>query len=141
VLVVDDHPAVRVSLAQLINDEPDMAVCAAAATPAEALDQVPKVHPDLAVVDLSLGESSGLDLIETLRVSYPALRILVLSMHDEELFAERALRAGAQGYLMKGDAARHLLSAVRRVARGGVYLSARVSERIRPALPSRSPLA
>lgn len=139
VLVVDDHAAVRASLAQLINEEPDMTLCAATATAADAVVQVIETHPDVALVDLSLGGTSGFVLIEALRAARLTVPVLVLSMHDEEVFAERALRAGAQGYLMKKDAARHLLPAVRCVARGSTYLSARMIERIRPEQARSSP--
>jgi len=147
IMLVDDHPVVRMGLAQLINDQPDMAVCGETGLAAEALDLARESRPDIMVVDLSIGESSGLELVKTLRASQRTARILVLSMHDERLFAERALRAGASGYIMKEQAARNLLAALRRVASGNVYLSEQMTDRTlavaagrRPAAPDLSPI-
>lgn len=137
VMLIDDHPVVRMGLSHLIGDQPDMAICGEAGTVSEALDLVQTAHPDVAVVDLSLGESSGLDLVRTLKVSHPSVRVLVLSMHDERLFAERALRAGAGGYIMKREAQRHLLDALRRVANGGTYLSPPMTDRVIAAATGR----
>jgi DNA-binding NarL/FixJ family response regulator len=122
-MIVDDHPIVRHGLAQLINDEPDLVVCGSAATPAEALAAAGTTQPDLVVVDLALGDDSGLDLIKSLRTSYPDLRILVLSMHDEVYYADRVLRAGAMGYLMKQEPAERMIAAIHQVLGGGVFLS------------------
>jgi DNA-binding NarL/FixJ family response regulator len=123
VLVVDDHPIVRHGLAQLINDEPGLNVCGSAASPAETLDLLRSSVPDLVIVDLSLGDESGLDLVKTLHAEYPDLPILVLSMHDEAYYADRVLRAGAMGYIMKQEAAEQMISAIHQVLAGKVYLS------------------
>src|SRR5882724_6339577 len=98
VLIVDDHPFMRRGLAQTINDQPGLAVCGEAGTVAEALQIMETCSPHLAVIDISLGEESGIELVQTIRVKWPEIKILVSSMHDETLFAERALRAGALGY-------------------------------------------
>lgn len=130
ILVVDDHPLVRAGLAALINAEPDMAICAEAAGQGEALQHLRECQPDLAVVDISLSEGSGFGLIRHLKASGLPVRVLVLSMHDESLYAERALRAGAMGYINKQEAAEHVVEAIRKVLTGKVYLSERVTDRI-----------
>lgn len=137
IVLVDDHPVVRVGLRQLIDDQPDMCVCGEAGTPAEVLDLLGTVSPDLALIDLSLGESSGLELVKQLAATHPAIGILVLSMHDERVFAERALQAGARGYIMKQKPGRDLLKAVRRVAAGRIYLSAEMTDRLLEAATGR----
>jgi DNA-binding NarL/FixJ family response regulator len=140
VAIVDDHPVVRKGLSHLINDEPDMAVCGESASPAGALTMVDTARPDLVIVDLTLGGASGLDgleLVKALAASHPSVRVLVLSMRDELVFAERALRAGAGGYVMKHEAIGDLLTAVRRVAAGKTYVSERVSERFLAGLTGR----
>jgi DNA-binding NarL/FixJ family response regulator len=130
ILLVDDHALVREGLAEVINKTPGLWVCAEAATPGEALRKIPETHPDLALVDLSLAESSGLDLVKDLRIRHPALPVLVLSMHDESFYAERALRAGAKGYVMKRQPVDDLRAALLQVLSGGVYLSPRISQRL-----------
>jgi len=130
VLVVDDHPVVRQGLAMLINHEPDLTVCAEAATPPDALKAIAEAKPDVAIVDLSLKGASGLELIKDIKVRYPHLPVLVLSMSDENVYAERALRAGARGYLMKEEAAEKVLTALRRVLDGGIYLSDAMASRL-----------
>jgi DNA-binding NarL/FixJ family response regulator len=132
VAIVDDHPVVRKGLRHLINDEPDMAVCGESDSAAEGLALIGTARPDVAIVDLALGGASrleGLELVAAVATSHPGVRVLVLSMRDELLFAERALRAGAGGYIMKHEAVGNLLAAVRRVAAGKTYVSERVSER------------
>jgi len=124
VFLVDDHPLVRESLARLIDQQPDLEVCGEAANAALALARAPASRPDVAVVDLSLEGRSGLDLIRDLRETCPAAHVLVLSMHDEQLYAERALRLGARGYIMKREATRNVIAAIRRVRDGELYLSA-----------------
>ncbi|WP_237716952.1 response regulator [Cupriavidus basilensis] len=114
ILIVDDHPIIREGLTHLLNLHEDLHVCCAAGCAEEAL-AVMACQPDMAIVDLSLHSNSGLDLVKTLRQHYPKLAILVLSMHDETLFAERALRAGANGYLMKLEAMEHVMNAIREV--------------------------
>ena len=124
VFLVDDHPLVRESLARLIDQQPDLEVCGEAANAALALARAPASRPDVAVVDLSLEGRSGLDLIRDLRETCPAAHVLILSMHDEQLYAERALRLGARGYIMKREATRNVIAAIRRVRDGELYLSA-----------------
>ena len=123
ILIVDDHPIVRHGLAQLINDEAGLNVCGSAASPAETLELLKRSLPDLVIVDLSLGDESGLDLVKTLHNEYPDLPVLVLSMHDEAYYADRVLRAGAMGYIMKQEAAEQMISAIQQVLAGKVYLS------------------
>lgn len=133
ILIVDDHPIIREGLTHLLNLDGDLHVCCAAGSAEEAL-AVMACQPDMAIVDLSLHSNSGLDLVKTLRQHYPGLAILVLSMHDETLFAERALRAGANGYLMKLEATEHVMSAIREVLAGNIYLSAAMHEKLARAL-------
>ncbi len=123
VLIVDDHPIVRQGLSQLINAEDDLEVCGNAATVEEALQSLSESYPDVVIVDLSLAHSDGLELIKEIRSETRHLPVLVLSMHDENMYAERLLSAGANGYIMKQAAADQLLIALRRVLAGGVYVS------------------
>jgi DNA-binding NarL/FixJ family response regulator len=128
IFIVDDHAVVRDGLAQLLRGEPGFAVCGEAGSAEEALDVAARASPDLAIVDISLGGANGLELIKNLRVLQPGLRILVLSMHDEAHFAERALRAGAHGYVMKREARARIMEAVRAVCAGDVYVSDRIRQ-------------
>ncbi len=132
VLIVDDHPIVRQGIAQMINDQPDLLNCCEAGDALEALGALNHCDHshDLAIIDISLGSISGLDLIKAMRVHHAALPVLVMSMHDELLYAERALRAGAQGYITKQAHTDQVLAAIRQVLRGGIYLSAAVQEKI-----------
>ena len=123
VFLVDDHPLVREWLTALINGQIDLTVCGEAAEAPEALAAVAKSRPEVAIVDLSLRGGSGLDLVKDLRIQAPEVRVIVLSMHEENLYAERLLRAGARGYVMKRESTRKILAAVRRVLDGGVYVS------------------
>lgn len=123
VLVVDDHPLVRERLSQLINQEPDLAVCGEAEDARQALDAVAATRPDLAIVDITLKDSYGIELIKQLKELYPDLPTLVLSMHDESMYGERALRAGARGYLTKQEATRKVVDAMRRILRGEIFVS------------------
>jgi DNA-binding NarL/FixJ family response regulator len=134
ILIVDDHPIIRDGLAHLLNLQGDLHVCGAAGSAEDALAAMAACQPDLAIVDLSLHSDSGLDLVKTLRQHYPNLAILVLSMHDETLFAERALRAGANGYLMKLEATEHIINALREVLAGNIYLSAAMHHKLARAL-------
>ena len=122
-LIVDDHPIVRQGLRQLLEAEPDITVCGEAETPSAALQAAEKTNPDMAIVDLSLKDGSGLELIKDLKIRHPHLAILVLSMHDEAVYAERALRAGALGYIMKEKAPSRVVQALRTIQEGDVYLS------------------
>ncbi len=130
VFLVDDHPVVREGLAGLINAEPDLRICGMAQDARQALEAVTTSSPELVVVDLMLRGSSGLDLIKDLVRQAPGLPILILSIHDETLYAERVLRAGALGYVMKDEAMDTVLIAIRQVLRGEVYLSPRMLPRV-----------
>ncbi|HWQ90469.1 MAG TPA: response regulator transcription factor [Clostridia bacterium] len=123
ILLVDDHPVVREGLAESINRQSDLKVCAQAEDHQESLRAIEAAKPDLVVVDLMLRNSSGLELIKAIHASWPRMLILVVSMHDERLFAERVLRAGARGYITKQEATRDVLLAIRRVLDGGIYLN------------------
>lgn len=127
VFLVDDHPMVREQLAHLIDQQPDLQVCGEAADVAEAIEGIERLRPDIAIVDLSLKNSSGLDLIKDLKARESAVPVLVLSMHDESLYAERVLRAGAMGYVSKQENTRNILSAIRRVLDGGIHVSADIA--------------
>ncbi len=126
-LLIDDHPIMRHGLAQLIRAESDLEVCGEAGTATEGLQMVIKKKPDLVVVDLTLPDKHGLEFIKDMQIQHPHTLLLVLSMHDESLYAERVLRAGARGYVMKETAADTLIQAVRRVLGGGIYLSEKMS--------------
>src|SRR6516164_10190347 len=127
VFVVDDHPIVRQGLALMINREPDLTVCGEAEDARTATQLIATAKPDILVVDISLNGPDGLDLLKNIRMRYPDLPVLILSMHDESIYAERALRAGAQGYIMKQEATEKVLVAIRRILQGDVYLSDRVT--------------
>jgi DNA-binding NarL/FixJ family response regulator len=126
IFLIDDHPLLRQGIAQLVNEQPDLEICGEAEEGAGALKGVEATRPDLAVVDLSLRDQSGLELVKNLKAVFPAIRVLVLSMHDESLYAERALRAGAQGYIMKREASLKVLEAIRHILGGGIYASDRI---------------
>lgn len=130
VLIVDDHPLMRRGLAELLREEPNVVVCGEAADPSSAWQAIEEVHPQLMILDLSLREGDGLELIKSVRALHPDLRILVVSMHDEKLYAERALRAGAMGYVQKQDPPETVLRALREVLAGKVFVSQVVSERL-----------
>jgi DNA-binding NarL/FixJ family response regulator len=130
VLVVDDHPIVRQGLVKIIEQEPDLEVCCEAEDVRGALDSVARSKPDMAIVDISLKQSSGLELIKLLKARLPRLPVLALSMHDENLFAVRVLKAGAAGYVMKREASEILLTAIRRVLGGDIHVSERVASEI-----------
>ncbi len=123
ILMVDDHPIVREGMALLLNAQADLHLCCQAGNAEEAMAAFAACDPALAIVDISIGKDSGLDLIKALRRRSPGLGILAMSLHDESIFAERALRAGANGYLMKHEVTTKILLAVRRVLSGGIYLS------------------
>jgi DNA-binding NarL/FixJ family response regulator len=137
IIVVDDHPLLREGLMRVIDEEDDFAVCGVAGSVQEALALVESMAPDLVVTDLSLPGRSGLDLIKDLRATRPALPVLVLSMHDEMIYAERALAAGARGYIMKEAASEHLIGAIRTVLGGGVFASPVVTDHFLQALSCR----
>jgi DNA-binding NarL/FixJ family response regulator len=123
IVIVDDHPLFRKGLEQLINSESSFAICGEAGNAAEAMDVIRKLNPDLAIVDLSLPGANGIELIKNIRAEFPKLPVLVLSMHDESLYALRALRAGAEGYVMKHEAMTNVIHAIQEVFNGRPYLS------------------
>jgi DNA-binding NarL/FixJ family response regulator len=127
VLIVDDHVVVRDGLRQLIESDRDLTVCGEAASGEEAVQVATKSKPDLAIVDITLGGTDGIELIKNLKAILPTLRILVLSMHDETHYAERALRAGANGYVMKREARDQIMQAIRVILAGDIYVSERVN--------------
>ena len=141
VYLVDDHPLVREWLANLIDQQPDLAVCGEAGSAAAAMSGIGAAKPDVAVVDISLGGRSGLELIRDLKLQHPGVAVLVLSMHDEDLYAERALRAGARGYIMKREVTRNVIVAIRRVLAGGTYLSERLAAALAEKLVRGTPPA
>jgi DNA-binding NarL/FixJ family response regulator len=138
ILLVDDHPIVRAGFSQLLDLEPDLQVCAQAANSSETLEALQKFLPDLAIIDISLDGSNGLELIKCLQALYPALPLLVLSMHPETIYAQRALRAGAKGYIMKEAPTAEVIRAIRVVLRGEIYLSNRMNEVVVNKLFSRT---
>lgn len=130
ILLVDDHPMVRERLGDVISSEPDMFICGEAEDRHQALDLADSAQPDLAIIDLSLKNSHGLDLIKDLKRRHPKLVMLVVSMHDESLHAERVLRAGASGYITKQEATKKILLAIRQVLAGEPYVSEKLAARI-----------
>jgi DNA-binding NarL/FixJ family response regulator len=127
VFVVDDHPIVRQGLALLINQETDLTVCGEAEEMYSALSAIQAVRPDILIVDISLNGPDGLELLKNIRLGAPRLPVLILSMHDESIYAERALRAGANGYIMKQEATEKVLVALRRILSGEIYVSDRIA--------------
>ncbi|SRR5258706_7974774 len=123
IFLIDDHPLVREGLASLIHQQPDLAVCGHAGTWAETLGAVARLEPDLLIVDLQLPGTSGIELIKTIKKLYPKVLMLVLSMHDEKLYAERAVRAGAHGYVMKRETSSRLIGAIYQVLEGKLAIS------------------
>lgn len=147
ILIVEDHPIFRMGLKEMINHEADMKVCGEAEAVDEALDLVRSCRPDLAIVDLSLRESSGMDLVREISDHHPDCACLVLSMHDEALHAERCLLAGAKGYIMKQEASDSVVTAIRQILAGQLHVSPRIMSRLlnlfrqKPDLAHASPLA
>lgn len=127
VLIVDDHPILRKGLAMLINQEPDLVVIAEADNAQKALEMIDKHKPDMLIVDISLPGIDGIELIKTVKLRFRNLPSLVVSMHDETLFAERALRAGARGYIMKQEALERVLVAIRRILAGEIFVSDKIT--------------
>ncbi|HOJ13422.1 MAG TPA: response regulator transcription factor [Deltaproteobacteria bacterium] len=130
ILVVDDHPIFRHGLAQLISQEDDLEVCGEAEDYHDALKAASELLPDLIVVDITLKETSGIELIKEIHRRFKEMPMLVISMHDETLYAERTLRAGARGYIMKQEASENVISAIRKVLSGGIYTSHRITDDI-----------
>jgi len=143
VFIVDDHPLVREGLTNLINGQNDLIVCGEAKDSAEAIAGITKDRPDVAIIDISLANESGLELIKHLVRQFPQVALIVLSMHDEALYAERALRAGARGYIMKHETSKSVLASIQRVLAGGVYVSERIVNRMALKLTTsrRSPVS
>ena len=128
IFLVDDHPLVREWLTNLLDQLNDLKVCGEAASAETALDGIRASKPDIAIIDLSLPEGSGLTLIKSIKAEIPETAIVVLSMHDERFYAERAFRAGARGYVMKGESTSSIAAAIREVLGGKLYLSPRMQE-------------
>jgi DNA-binding NarL/FixJ family response regulator len=127
IFLVDDHPLVREWLTNLIHQQPDLTVCGEAEAAREALQGIARVKPAVAIVDISLKGASGIELIKNLKALHPEIAVIVLSMHDEELYAERALRAGARGYIMKRETTKRIVAAIRQVLDGKLYVSERLA--------------
>lgn len=138
VFIVDDHPMMRDGLRQLIGNEPDLELCGEADTAALALELAIKTKPDVMLVDITLRNGNGLDLIKDLQASVPDAVVLVLSMHDESLYAERVLRAGGRGYIMKQEGGRKIIEGIRRVADGGTFVSDAIASKIVDIFSRRS---
>ena len=128
IFIVDDHPLVRESLTNLIDQTPDLTVCGEAESPHGALQAIARTAPDLAIIDLSLGNGSGIDLIRSVRSLFPNVPVIVLSMHDERVYAERSIRAGALGYIMKRESTKKIIEAIHHVLGGKMYLSRELTE-------------
>jgi DNA-binding NarL/FixJ family response regulator len=130
VFLVDDHPLVREWLSQLIQRENDMTVCGEAEDTQDALEKIELTKPDIVIADISLKSTHGLELVKDLQARHPSLPVLVLSMHDESLYAERVLRAGAKGYITKQEATKRILLAIRQVLSGQIYISEKMASRM-----------
>jgi DNA-binding NarL/FixJ family response regulator len=130
VLIVDDHPMIRLGMVSLVSDQPEFVVCGEADNAQTALQAMREQSPDIALVDINLPGANGLELIKLMLAERPKLRVLVVSMHDESLYALRSLRAGAKGYLMKAEALEHIAPAIRKVAAGDIYVTPRFRDRL-----------
>jgi DNA-binding NarL/FixJ family response regulator len=130
VLLVDDHPLLRQGISQLINQEKDLHVCGEADDPNKAITAVEQTNPDVVILDISLKGASGIELLKNIKARFPRLTVLILSMHDESVYAQRALRAGAAGYIMKQEATEKVLVALRKVLSGEVYLSEELGHKL-----------
>jgi len=139
VLVVDDHPFMRAGLSQLIDRQPDLCVCGEAGDPTTALQQMSKSPVDLVLSDMTMPGRSGIEFIKDILALHPNLAILVVSMHDEMIYAERVLRAGGRGYIMKEAGGENLLAAIRQVLSGQVYVSPKLSAKILDNLSGKKP--
>ena len=130
IYIVDDHPLMRKGMAMTLENSVEYTVCGQSESAEEALSEIPSLKPDACVVDISLPGMNGIELVKNLLAQIPDMKILVVSRHDEELYAERAIRAGAKGYLMKLEAGEVLVSAVRQVMNGGIYLSDKIGSQM-----------
>jgi len=139
IIIVDDHPIVRQGLMGLINHEDDLDVCGQAEDAHQAMETIKALRPDIVIVDISLKKTSGMELIKDIKAAYPNIAVLALSMHDESLYAERALRAGAKGYVMKREAPEEVTRAIRKILSGEIYVSERMATRMARKLVSVGP--
>jgi len=130
ILIVDDHPLSRQGLIRMISLEPDLTVCGEASDAPQAIQAARTLRPDMMIVDVTLGDTSGIELVKDIQARFPGLPMLVVSMHDEALYASRALQAGAMGYIMKEEAIDKVLTAIRRVLSGNIYVSEKVATRM-----------
>ena len=137
IMIVDDHPLIRRGLRELIEQEQDLTVCAETPGTSEALRLHDEQRPDMMIVDISLQDGDGIELIKQLKALDPQLKMLVCSMHDERIYASRALRAGAMGYLNKSEPPEKLVEAIRRIVEGGLYVSAEMSDHLLHAVTGR----
>ena len=137
ILIVDDHPMMRQGLSQLLKSEGDLAVCGEAETSRQALDQAIRLKPDLVLIDITLPDKNGLELIKDIHAVLPETLLLVISMHDESMYAERVLRAGGRGYIMKQEGGKRLMEAIRQVLSGQIYVSPKMSAKILEGLSGR----
>lgn len=141
IFILDDHPMMREGLAQLINHEADLAVCGDAGTARDLEGAIARLKPDLLLADISLPEKNGLEVIKDMQALYPELPVLIISMHDESLYAERVLRAGGRGYIMKQEGGKKLMEAIRQVLSGKIYVSDQISGKILESLSHRNEAA
>ncbi|HPJ07688.1 MAG TPA: response regulator transcription factor [Deltaproteobacteria bacterium] len=130
VLIVEDHEIFRLGIRELINHEPDLAVCGEADDVESARTLIRKLRPDLVIIDITLKKSNGMDLIKEISAHYKSMKTLVLSMHDELLYAERSLQAGAQGYIMKQETSRSIVKAIRHILAGNIYVSQEIMDNL-----------
>ncbi len=137
IIIVDDHPIVRQGLENLINHEKDLMVCQQAEDAHQAMKAIDKLKPDMVIVDISLKDKNGLELIKDIKIQYPDLPILALSMHHESLYAERVIRAGARGYIMKQQATENIVKAIRNVLNGQIYVSDKMTAKMMHKLMGR----
>ena len=130
IIIVEDHEVFRLGIRELINHEPDLVVCAEADNVNSARELIEKLAPDMAIIDITLKKSNGLDLIQEINASHSHMKILVLSMHDELLYAERSLQAGAQGYIMKQETSKSIVKAIRHILNNNIYVSDTIMENL-----------
>jgi DNA-binding NarL/FixJ family response regulator len=139
IFILDDHPMTRYGLAQLINHEPDLLVCGEAESAVQALAAMKPASPDLVLADITMPGKSGLEFIKDMQIQYPGVAVMVISMHDENIYAERVLRAGGRGYIMKNEGGEKVLEAIRQVLNGQVYVSKSMSAALLVTLTRRHP--
>jgi DNA-binding NarL/FixJ family response regulator len=137
VYLIDDHPLLVQGVSELINVEPDLRVVGSTGDWTVALKQIPELKPDVVILDVTLARANGIEVLKNLRVHFPDLRVLMLSMHDENLYAMRSIRAGAQGYIMKVSATEEVVAAIRQILRGDIYLSTRIAKQTMMSLVGR----